>query len=93
MLINRKNKIPGQALISQSAVSSSAPEQSVPLYWGGGLVHERVLVVIPMLQVTEHAAQSPHSVQLPSTAKHKLKVTCSQDGYTPTSTEQVKLGK
>ena len=45
--------LPGHAPLLQLSDSEELPEQSLPLPDGGGLLHERVLDLVPSPQVTE----------------------------------------
>ena len=54
---------PGQYGSSHSILSFFIPVQSIPPYWGIGLLHDLDLILTPSLQVTEHAPkplQHPH---------------------------------
>ena len=59
----------GQCSRKQTRISLWGPLQSLPLYWGTGLVQVRVLVSVPLSQEVLHLLNSVHSVQPPSTAE------------------------
>ena len=51
--------------VSHGVTSSSDPSQSLPPNTGRGLLQARVLVRMPVPQVTGHGENSPHSDQPP----------------------------
>ena len=63
-----------QGIVPHSILSSSAPVQLSPLYWGRGCVHDLNLTWYPPSQVTEHLPQPPHSDHPPSTVH--IEISC-----------------
>lgn len=57
----------GHGPSSQPVDSCKSPTQLTPPYSGTGLLHSRVLVCVPVLQVTVHVFHSLQSVKPPST--------------------------
>ena len=64
----------GQSFLLQLSLSLAFPIHLLPPYWGRGLLHSRVLVLIPPPHVTEQVAHGDQGPQPPSTNKtHKKK--------------------
>ena len=59
------------AAVLQDFSCDESPGHPAPPFAGVGLVHERILYVIPDPHVREHVCHFPHDVQLPSTADNK----------------------
>jgi hypothetical protein len=56
-----------QTPLLQVCVCELSPEQFRPPFCGIGSLHSRVLVVVPLKQVTEHVDHELQRLQLPST--------------------------
>ena len=70
---NAKRNIPGQGLILQSTFITEFPGQGNPPFEGAGLLHSRVLVIVPFPQVAEQAEGGFHCPQFPFTKDDKNK--------------------
>ena len=64
--------LPGQVLpLAQDCSFALSPMHSFPPFKGAGLSHLLLLFCVPFPQVTEHAVQDDHLLQLPWTTKRK----------------------
>ena len=59
----------GHAFNKQDFVWLWIPLQLFPPFWGGGLVHDRFRVLVPVPHVLEHADHVAHNDQRPLTEK------------------------
>ena len=59
--------LPGHSLILQARFSMKGPLHSWPPFFGAGLLHFRVRVLIPEPQVSEHGVKMLHWENFPST--------------------------
>ena len=59
----------GQAFSKQDFVCLSIPLHPFPPFWGGGLVHDRFRVLVPVPHILEHADHVVHNDQRPLTEK------------------------
>merc|ERR1712168_692147 len=65
---------PGQLSVLHISISSLSPTHCAPPFLGEGLLHCRVLFLIPPPHVTLHSLHSLNSLQLPSTATLSLHI-------------------
>ena len=64
--------VPGQQWTLQEIFVTLSPWQSLPPQLGLGLVHVRLLVIMPPPQVAEHSDSSVHSLHSPSTGTQQI---------------------
>ena len=57
----------GHVFSKQDFVCLSIPLHPFPPFWGGGLVHDRFRVLVPVPHVLEHADHLAHNDQRPLT--------------------------